>query len=338
MSAMTKKEITRYLKAKNASALFKEANLVRQQYCGDEVHLRGIIEFSNFCRQNCFYCGLRQENAKVGRYRMTLEEIMAGAQKVCQLSIPTIILQSGEDFSYSIDGFCKTIQQIKKLNLAITLSIGERSRDDYRRFKEAGVDRYLLRFETSDEKLYARLRPGHHLGERLQCLDWLKKLGYQVGSGIMVGLPGQTLESIAQDIFLFRSLDLDMIGIGPFLPHPNTPLAGDKNIDIEMVLKVIALTRILTQNTHIPATTAVGTLDAQGRQKALLCGANIIMPNITPMQYRKFYEIYPDKICLSEDATTCRGCVEKMILAASRKVGTGFGHTLKTQKFVIQSM
>jgi len=327
---MNKKQILEHLKSKDPSALFREADQVRQRYCGDQVHLRGIVEFSNYCSQNCLYCGLRQGNDKATRYRMGLDEIILSAQKAVELSIPTVVLQSGEDPFYSVDDLCHVVREIKKLNIAVTLSVGERTREDYQRFKDAGADRYLLRFETSDEKLYAYLRPRHHFSKRLQCLQWLKELGYQAGSGIMVGLPGQTLESIAEDILLFQLLNLDMIGIGPFLPHPNTPLAGDRSIGIEMVLKVIALTRIVTQNTHIPATTAVGTLDARGRQKALACGANIIMPNITPMQYRKFYEIYPDKICLSEDAATCRGCVEKMILTAGRTLGTGFGHTLKS--------
>ena len=326
---MNKKQILEQLESKDPSGLFQEADKVRKQYCGDQVHLRGIIEFSNYCGQDCLYCGLRQSNDQTTRYRMSLDEIISSAQRAVELSIPTVVLQSGEDPFYSVDDLCHVVREIKKLNIAVTLSVGERAREDYQRFKDAGADRYLLRFETSDEKLYARLRPGHRFSERLQCLRWLKELGYQAGSGIMVGLPGQSLESMADDILLFQSLGLDMIGIGPFLPHPNTPLAGDKSVGIEMVLKVIALTRIVTKNAHIPATTAVGTLDAQGRQKALACGANIIMPNITPMQYRKFYEIYPDKICLSENAATCRGCVERMIIAAGRTVGTGFGHTLK---------
>ncbi len=326
---MNKKQILDHLKSDNSADLFKEADRVRERCCGDQVHLRGIIEFSNYCRQDCLYCGLRRSNDKVTRYRMTCDEIISCAQNAVKLDIPTVVLQSGEDLSYQMEDLCFIVKEIKKLNLAITLSAGERSHDDYKRLKEAGADRYLLRFETSDEKLYEKLRPGRHFSQRLKCLDQLKELNYQVGSGIMVGLPGQSLESMADDILLFRSLELDMIGIGPFLPHPNTPLTGDKNIGIEMVLKVIALTRIVTKNTHIPATTAVGTLDARGRQKALDCGANVIMPNITPMQYRKLYEIYPDKICLSENAATCRGCVEKMILAAGRVLGTGFGHALK---------
>ncbi len=326
---MNRNEIIKYLKGADTKELFAEADRVRKAFVGDSVYLRGIIEFSNYCCQDCLYCGLRRENSKITRYRMTLDEIVASAKKAVELNIPTVVLQSGEDNFYSVGDLCSVVKEIKKFNLAVTMSIGERSYDDYCKLKEAGADRYLLRFETSDEELYAKLRPGKKFSQRLQCLKWLKELKYQAGSGIMVGLPGQSMESIADDILLFKDLDLDMIGIGPFLPHPNTPLAQNKSIELDLVLKVIALTRIVTENTHIPATTAVGTLDSQGRQKALKCGANVIMPNITPTKYRKYYEIYPDKICVDEDATKCRGCVEGMILASGRKVGVGFGHSLK---------
>jgi biotin synthase len=326
---MNKTQILECLKAENSSDLFREADQVRLEYCGNEVYIRGILEFSNYCCQDCFYCGLRCSNEKAIRYRMNPEDIIASAKRAVELKIPTVVLQSGEDSFYKIEDLCFIVQELKKLNIAITLSVGERSLEDYQKLKDAGADRYLLRFETSDEKLYARLRPGRYFVQRLKCLEQLKDLGYQVGSGIMVGLPGQSFESIANDILLFRSLDLDMIGIGPFLPHPNTPLSGDLNIGIETVLKVLALARIVTKNTHIPATTAVGTLDAQGRQKALRCGANVIMPNITPTQYRKLYEIYPDKICVNEDALKCRACVEAMAIGAGRTIATGFGHTLK---------
>lgn len=337
MIDMNKQQIIECLELEHADDLFRQADKVRKQYCGEEVHLRGILEFSNHCCQDCHYCGLRRGNTKAMRYRMELDEIIHSAQKAIDLGITTVVLQSGEDEFYSIEQLCHIIQEIKKLNLAVTVSVGERSFEDFNRLKDAGADRYLLRFETSDEKLYATLRPGRCLKDRFECLYWLKKLDYQVGSGIMVGLPGQSLESIAQDILLFQDLDLDMIGIGPFLPHPNTPLAGSHNIGIDMILKVVALTRIVTKNAHIPATTAVGTLDTQGRQKALACGANIIMPNITPTEYRKFYEIYPDKICASEAASECRRCVEEMIITCARTVGIGPGHSLKKQSRASQT-
>lgn len=329
---MNNKQVIEWLKSEKTDELFKQADEVRKQFCKDEVYLRGILEFSNFCCQDCHYCGLRRSNEKVVRYRMQFNEIFQSVEKAAELNIATVVLQSGEDSFYSIQDLCHIIKVIKKYNIAVTVSVGERSYEDYQSLKDAGADRYLLRFETSDERLYSRIRPGRCLNDRLKCLAWLKKLDYQVGSGIMVGLPGQSLESLSKDILLFKEFDLDMIGIGPFLPHPNTPLAGCDNVALEIVLKVVALTRIITKNAHIPATTAVGTLDAQGRQKALACGANIIMPNITPTEYRKFYEIYPDKICVSETASECRGCVERMIISNGRTLGLGPGHSLKKKK------
>ncbi len=332
MKQPDKKEIASRLRdSRNTAELFKEADSVRKKYAGDEVHLRGIIEFSNYCRMDCLYCGLRKSNRRATRYRMSPEEILASARKAAGMNIPTVVLQSGEDAHYSAEALCGIVKDIKKLNLAVTLSAGEKTRDDYRRLRDAGCDRYLLRFETSDEKLYAKLRPGKKLKDRLKCLEHLEKTGFQTGSGIMAGLPGQTPESIAEDILLFKSLELDMVGIGPFLPHPHTPLSGEKTTDLESVLKTLALTRIVTKDAHIPATTAVGTLDAEGRQRALAAGANVIMPNITPAKYRAFYEIYPDKICVDEDAAKCRGCVQKMISKAGRITGKGFGHSLKAK-------
>jgi len=272
------------------------------------------------------YCGLRRSNSRVKRYRMPYAQIFDACKNAVQQGIKTIVLQSGEDRYYKIKDLCALISDIKKLNVAITLSIGELTYSRYKQLKAAGADRYLLRFETSDPKLYASLRPGRTLAQRLRCLAWLDKLGYEVGSGIMVGLPGQTAGSIADDISLFKKLDLDMIGIGPFIPHPNTPLAGSAGGSLELVLKAVALTRIVTKDTNIPATTAVGTIDVQGRQKALRCGANILMPNITPEKYRKLYEIYPDKICITEDALKCTGCVGRMISKLGRSIATDFGY------------
>jgi biotin synthase len=257
-----------------------------------------------------------------------MEEIFTAAQNAADLGLSTIVLQSGEDPQYKTKDLCAFIEKIKKLGVAVTLSAGEMSFSQYKQLKKAGTDRYLLKFETSDPQLYKKLRPGCTLSNRLGCLNQLKELGYQVGSGIMTGLPSQTVGSIADDIFIFKDLKLDMIGIGPFIPHSNTPLAKNPGSSLEQVLKAVALTRIVTKYSHIPATTATGTIDSLGRQKALQCGANILMPNATPLKYRKLYQIYPDKICLSDDAFKCRGCVEKMVLALGRKIGSGPGHSL----------
>ena len=314
------------------SHLFQEADHIRKVYMGDEVHIRGIIEFSNYCRKNCLYCGLRNSNDQLIRYRMNLEEIFQAAQEAKRLDFKTVVLQSGEDPFYSAEDIGFLVQRIKKnLNLAVTLCLGERTYEDYRKFREAGADRYLLKFETSSPCLFNRLKPDSSYPERLRCLEWLKELGYQVGSGNMVGLPHQTLESLAEDILLFQELNLDMIGIGPFIPHPDTPLKDARKGELETVLKVVALTRLVTRNTHIPATTAVGTLYPAGRQKALQCGANVIMPNATPMEFRRHYQIYPNKICLNESPQNCRFCIEAMVTSLGRKVAANFGHTVKSQ-------
>lgn len=251
---MDKKKIISLLRTRSESALrelFCRADRARKEQVGDEVYLRGLIEFSNHCGRDCLYCGLRASNRRIKRYRMSCTQIFSAAKKVRRLGIRTVVLQSGEDAHYSIEELCRLVKKIKALGLAVTLSIGERSYQDYKLLKAAGADRYLLRFETSDPGLYAKLRPGRTLANRLRCLAWLKELGYQVGSGAMVGLPGQTGASIAGDIFLYKRLGLDMIGIGPFIPHPHTPLAKAPQTGLEKVLKVLALTRIITGNTHI---------------------------------------------------------------------------------------
>ncbi len=332
---LTKKIIVDHLISddpKETAALFKQADAVRERYVGKEVHLRGIIEFSNYCAQNCLYCGLRRANKSIKRYRMTYDEIYRTAQEAAGLGLKTVVLQSGEDGYYKIRELCGLVEKIKKLGLVVTLSIGERTHAEYRWLKGCGADRYLLRFETSDPRLYGYLRPGCELKDRLRCIGWLKELGYEAGSGIMAGLPGQTAGSIADDIVLFKALDLDMIGIGPFIAHPHTPLAGAAGGSTQLVLKTVALTRIMTKNTNIPATTALGTIDSAGRRKALECGANVIMPNCTPMKYRKLYQIYPDKICLTDDAKKCRGCVAAMIKKAGRMISQSAGNRVPLRR------
>ena len=311
-------------------ALYRQADQVRKEFAGDEIHLRGLIEFSNYCWRDCLYCGLRRSNRKVVRYRMTVAEIFAQVLVAKALGFQTVVLQSGEDPHYPIDELCSLLQKIKEhLGFAITLSLGERTRDDYKRLQEAGADRYLLRFETTDPLLFRALKPDSQYEKRFRCLEWLEELGYQVGSGNMVGLPGQTLQSLADDILKFEEMDLDMIGLGPYISHPDTPLQGSPNGTIDMVLRVTALTRIITRNAHMPATTATGTIDPEGRQKALRCGANVLMPNLTPLKYRKHYLIYPDKICISEELHRCRFGLEAMANSLGRTVASDAGHSLK---------
>jgi biotin synthase len=276
--------------------LFAAADRVRKEQVGDEIFLRGIIEFSNSCERNCLYCGLRKNNKILNRYRMTEDEILTTAREISQTSIPTVVLQSGEDSFYSTDKICGLIKRIKKeTGLIITLSIGERSVADFQAFQQAGANRYLLKHETASKDLYNYLRPGCQLDERLQCLRSLKQLNFETGTGNMVGLPGQTPEILADDLLLMKQLDADMLGIGPFIAHPETPLAGIDPDDLELTLRVLALARLLTRNTNIPATTALATLHPQGRLQALRAGANVVMPDFTPRIYKNLYDIYPGR-------------------------------------------
>ncbi|OPY13423.1 MAG: Biotin synthase [Syntrophus sp. PtaB.Bin001] len=333
MPNFTKRHIVELLKEtnpENIAELYRQADRVRQEQVGPTVHLRGLIEFSSFCRKDCLYCGLRRSNGRLQRYRMSLEEIFAAAENARLLGFKTVVLQSGEDSHYSLDDFCSLVARIKKeLRVAVTLCIGERTREEYARLKEAGADRYLIRFETSDPDLFARMKPDSTYENRFRCLQDLRELGYQVGSGNLVGLPGQSLESLADDILKFRELELDMVGLGPFICNPDTPLYGFANSTLDMVLRMTALTRIVTENAHIPATTATGTLDETGRQQALSCGANVIMPNLTPPEYRKLYQLYPDKICLNEDPGQCKTCVTGMIAGLGRTVALDRGDSLR---------
>ncbi len=329
--AMTKQEIMGLIQTPVAEELFGRADRVREDCCGPEVHLRGIIEFSNYCKRNCLYCGLRKDNENIQRYRMEVGEITETAKAAEKLGYKTIVLQSGEDQGYSIERLCDIVRSVKsEVDCAVTLSVGERSYEDYKALKEAGADRYLLKFETSNRELFHRLKPDSSYDERMACLEWLRELGYQVGSGAMVGLPGQTLEILAEDILMMKSMNFDMIGIGPFIPHQDTPLRHAARGSLDQVLRVLATARIVTRNAHMPATTATGSIDPQGRQLALQCGANIMMPNLTPQKYRKYYEIYPNKICLTEDPEDCGSCVSVMIHSLGRTVGTGYGHSLKS--------
>jgi biotin synthase len=289
--------------------LFAAADRVRKQQVGDEIFLRGIIEFSNHCDRNCLYCGLRQGNAKLGRYRMSDDEIIAAAKRINKTGIPTVVLQSGEDSFYSTDVICRLIERIiQETDLVITLSIGERSLDDYKSFKQAGANRYLLKHETASPELYKYLRPGCQLDKRIQCLRSLKHLGFETGTGNMVGLPGQTLEILADDLLIMKIIDADMLGIGPFISHHETPLAGIENDDIELTLRVLAVARLLTRNTNIPATTALGTLHPLGRLLALQAGANVVMPDFTPQVYKSLYDIYPGRT----DTGSAEEIIEKL--------------------------
>lgn len=329
-SLMNKRQIIKYLREENAGDLFAEANRVREEYMGDAIHLRGLIEFSNICGCDCLYCGLRRSNVRIKRYRMDIEEIFQSIQAAYQLGYKSVVLQSGEHCEFSVMDLCSLLSRVKKnFDIAITLSIGEKTYEEYKILKESGADRYLLRFETSHEALFKKLKPDSSYEKRMECLKWLKDLNYQVGSGIMLGLPGQTDEMIADDILLMKQMDLDMIGIGPFIVNPHTPLENEKSGTLFLTLKTLALIRIVTKNTHIPATTAMGSIDPNGRQKALQCGANVLMPNVTPTKYREHYQLYPNKICISDSPSDCFGCISSMAASLGRTISSDHGHSLK---------
>lgn len=326
MNDFSKNEVIEILKDNSQNDwLFSLADKIRKENVGDEVHLRGLIEFSNICKRTCKYCGLRCENKEIDRYRIEPDDIIFYAQKAVDMGYKTIVLQSGEDEYYSREILCKIIKGIKTLDVALTLSIGERSFDDYKVFKDCGADRYLIRIETTDKELYKKMHPHMSFENRVRCLKDLGKLGYEVGTGCLVGLPGQTIESLANDILFFKEINADMVGIGPFIAHPHTPLKDCLNGDFTLALKVMALTRILLKNINIPATTAMETLNQNGRIIALQSGANVVMPNVTTTEYRAKYEIYPNKICINENPSQCFNCVSGKIRSIGRSVSTGYG-------------
>ena len=321
---ITKPEIIEILSS-NDTKLFEIANKVRKANKGNGVHLRGLLEFTNICKCNCKYCGLRSENKSIKRYRLSEEEIIASVNSAVNFGFKTVVLQGGEDNYYTTDRLCKIIKRIKEFDVAITLSVGEKNFDEYKALKIAGVDRYLLRIETTDEALYKSLHPNMNLENRFKCLENIKKLGFETGTGCLVGLPNQTIESLANDILFFKEIDADMVGIGPFIPHPNTPLAGEQPDNFNLALRVMALTRILLPDINIPATTAMETLKPNGRIIALNSGANVVMPNITSIEYKKNYEIYPNKSATNDCAEKCIQDVILKIKSIGREVSTSKG-------------
>lgn len=322
---LDKSAIIELLTTAPADELYRRADDVRREAVGDAVHLRGLIEFSNICRNDCLYCGIRRGNRQVQRYRMTDEELVETAKRAAALGFQTIVLQSGEDMHFDQARMCHIIEQIKRLDVALTLSVGERDYEDYKAFREAGADRYLMRIETTDRDLYNRLNPGMSWERRHECLLMIRDLGYELGSGIMVGLPGQTVESIADDLLYLKDIGIDMAGIGPFIPHPETPLAGEAGGTLEQALRTMAIMRLLMPDINIPATTAMESLHPQGRIMALQAGANVVMPNVTEGEYRRLYELYPGKICVNDTPAHCRSCIGLKIRSIGRTIGQGRG-------------
>lgn len=321
---LNKKDIISLLNSDNKE-LFKTADSIRKQYKGDYVHLRGLIEFSNICKCNCFYCGLRCDNNKIDRYRLSFEQILECVDIGVKNGLKTIVLQSGEDFFWNHNKLCELIKEIKEYDVALTLSIGERSYDEYKAFKKAGADRYLLRIETTDKNLYQKFHPNMSFENRIQCLKNLKELGYETGTGCLVGLPNQSIESLADDILFFKSINADMVGIGPFIPHPETPLANANKNNFNLSLKVMAITRIILPDINIPATTAMETLHPEGRMIALNSGANVVMPNITLDEAKQKYELYPNKTCINETSDNCINSIKKKIISSGKIISNSKG-------------
>ncbi len=312
--------------------LDRTAAEIRDAECGRRMVLRGLVEFSSACANDCRYCGLNRNNGNAERYRLTKEEILECAEMIAESNIRTIVLQSGEDRAPA--GFlAEVVREIKtRYDMAITLSAGERSREDFALWKDAGADRYLMRVESSDPALYASLHEGRTLETRLRCLDDLQSLGFQTGSGIMVGPPGQTLAHIARDIVFFSTRDFDMIGIGPFIPHPDTPFRAEPSGSVRLTLSTVALTRVVTRNSWLPATTALGSMDRDYRVDALRAGANVVMPNFSPVSVKKKYEIYPGKRCLTERTGACAGCMEGLARAAGLALDRSRADSLKAAR------
>ncbi len=296
--------------------LFSQAREVCEEHYHRSVYLRGLIEFSSYCRNNCYYCGIRRSNPHAQRYRLQTSEILECADQGYALGFRTIVLQSGEDLFYKDDDLCRIVEGIKNLHpdCAVTLSVGEKSRESYRRYYDAGADRYLLRQETSNPLHYRHLHPPElSIENRKRCLQDLKEIGYQVGCGIMVGSPGQTMGNILEDLYYMSDFQPHMVGIGPFIPHKDTPFAGEKSGTLEDTLHLLAVIRLMLPQVLLPATTALGTIDPLGREKGILAGANVIMPNLSPSAVRGKYLLYDGKICTGDEAAECRQCLEQRI-------------------------
>ena len=328
---LSKDEIIEILKDDTSSKdLFIAADMVRKKYVGDKIHLRALIEFSNICKNNCHYCGLRRDNKNISRYRMNEDTIyMLAEHAVKNMGLKTVVLQSGEDLFFDTDKLCSIIRRIKTLDTALTLSIGEKTLEEYKAYHQAGADRFLLRIETTDKNIYEHYDPDMSWQTRVECIRNIGIAGLEIGSGVLVGLPEQTLESYADDILFFKEIKADMIGIGPFISHPDTPLKNAESGNFDLALKVMALTRLLLPDINIPATTAMETLAPNGQIMALQSGANVIMPNVTLTQYRKHYELYPGKSVTNYTPDESLKQVKDKITSIGRTVATDYGYHQK---------
>ena len=314
----------------DVEALFAAAYALKRRCCGVGVAVRGLVEAGNVCAKDCLYCGIRRSNAAVERYSLAADEIVAAAEEAKALGYASLVIQSGEIESEAHTRFIEDVlQRIAPLDLGVTLSLGEQAEDVYARWRAAGAVRYLLRIETSSPALYARLHPASCSWERrAECLRALRRTGYQVGTGVMCGLPGQTLEDLAADIRFYGEMDVDMIGMGPYIPHPDTPLGVSApqvpdSARLALGLKMIAVTRLYLHDVNIAAATALQALAPDGRERGVMAGANVIMPNVTATRYRRGYVLYANKPCLDETASVCRGCLDRRLAAIGERLLTG---------------
>lgn len=308
------------LSPEDEELLFARAREVRERVYGKEVYLRGLIEFTNYCKNDCLYCGIRRSNARAERYRLTAEDILECCARGYELGFRTFVLQGGEDPWFTDERVCSLVAQIRAgwPDCAITLSIGEKSRASYQAYFDAGAERYLLRHETANAAHYRRLHPAEMDGEaRKQCLYDLKDIGYQVGCGIMVGSPGQSRDHVVEDLRFMQELRPHMIGIGPFIPHKDTPFAGEPAGTLAGTLRLLAIIRLMFPRVLLPATTALGTIDPRGRERGVLAGANVVMPNLSPAGVRGKYLLYDGKICIGDEAAECHRCMERRM----RRIG-----------------
>lgn len=335
---LKKKEIISFLQAtgEQRTLLFEQAKKKKEEEVGKKVYFRGLVEFSNICSKDCLYCGIRKGNKQVVRYNASDKEILDACRFAWENRFASVVLQSGENsspaFVKRVDNLLEKIKQLSNNELGITLSCGEQCLETYRRWFESGAHRYLLRIESSNPELYYRIHPKnekHSFEKRIEALGFLKVAGYQVGTGVMIGLPFQTYDDLANDLLFFKKIDIDMCGMGPYIEHEDTPLyqyrdqLKTKQERFDLALNMIAVLRLLMPDINIAAATALQAIDPAGREKALAIGANVIMPNLTPCEYREEYQLYEDKPCLDEDAELCRNCLEARIELAGAEIGYG---------------
>lgn len=328
---ITKEELNILLHTQDAvliEELRSRAQQTAQQIYGNKIYIRGLIEFTNYCRNNCYYCGIRGANTRADRYRLSLDQILSCCETGWNLGFRTFVLQGGEDPYFTDEKVCHIVQKIKERypDCAVTLSIGEKSEESYQAYFDAGADRYLLRHETADEEHYRKLHPEQmSLIHRKNCLRTLKKIGYQTGCGFMVGSPGQTVDTLYEDLMFIKELNPEMVGIGPFIPHKDTPFAEKPAGTLDMTLRLLSIIRLIQPHVLLPATTALGTIDPRGREKGIQAGGNVVMPNLSPVNVRDKYMLYDNKICTGDEAAECRNCMAMRMKSIGYEVVTDRG-------------